>query len=156
MVTAGNSTETAPPPYSISNQEGVVVRENLPPDEVLPPTFIPADEGNAREASEEKRKAESGSVDSSAKPDNHYRVKVSVNLVPIDVFVHDRSGQPKAALRKEDFRVFEDGVEQSVQMFSRGQAPMAVALVIDRSGSVAPLMGRIKTAAYQALQQLKR
>jgi hypothetical protein len=44
-------------------------------------------------------------------------------------------------LRKEDFRILEDGVEQRIQFFSRDALPMAIALVIDRSGSVAPLMG---------------
>jgi Ca-activated chloride channel family protein len=156
LVTTGNSTATAPPRHSLSNRDAIVVAENRSPDAVLPPTFDSADGENAPEATEENRKSAGGSVDSSAKPDNIYTVKVDVNLVPIDVVVHDRSGQPKAALRKEDFRVFEDGVEQSIQMFSKDQAPLAVALVIDRSGSVAPLMGSIKSAAYQALQQLKR
>jgi Ca-activated chloride channel homolog len=158
-VAAGNSSETAPPPHSRSNRDGIFVAENRSPDAVLPPlppAFNSADGKNAPEATEGKRKTVCDSVDSSAKSDDIYTVKVDVNLVPIDVVVHDRSGQPKAALRKEDFRVFEDGVEQSIQIFSKGQSPMAVALVIDRSGSVAPLMGRIQTAAYQALQQLKR
>jgi Ca-activated chloride channel homolog len=118
------------------------------PDAVLPPAFNSTDRERIPEAHEESR-------DSSARTDNIYSIKVDVNLVPIDVVVRDRAGQPQAALKKEDFRVFEDGVEQPIQMFSRGQALMAVALVIDRSGSVAPLMGRLQTAAYQALQQLK-
>ena len=58
-------------------------------------------------------------------------------------------------LREEDFRVLEDGVERDIQFFSRDKLPLAVALVIDRSGSVAPLMNQVQTAAYQALQLLK-
>jgi Ca-activated chloride channel family protein len=155
-ATAGNRTDTAPPHSRLSNREGIVVTENGSPDAAVPPAFNSSGTENAPEATEQSPNAAGGFVDSSAMADNIYTVKVDVNLVPIDVVVHDRSGQPKAALRKEDFRVFEDGVEQSIQMFSRGQASLAVALVIDRSGSVAPLMGRIKTAAHQALQQLKR
>lgn len=82
-------------------------------------------------------------------------LKVDVNLVHVDAMVRDRSGKPMGSLRKEDFRIFEDGVEQQIQFFSRDQLPMAVALVIDRSGSVAPLMGQVQAAAYQALQLLK-
>ncbi len=152
----GNRTETAPPYPMLSSSDQIVVTDNGSPDAVLPPPFNPSDAENLAEAGKENRKTAGGSVYSSARADNIFTVKVDVNLVPIDVVVHDRSGQPKAALRKEDFRVFEDGVEQPIQMFSKDQAPLAVALVIDRSGSVTPLMGRIKTAAYQALQQLKR
>jgi VWFA-related protein len=82
-------------------------------------------------------------------------LKVDVNLVQVDAVVRDRSGKPMGNLRREDFRVLEDGVEREVQFFSRDKLPLAVALVIDRSGSVAPLMNQVQTAAYQALQLLK-
>lgn len=82
-------------------------------------------------------------------------LSVNVNLVQVDAIVRDRNGRPMTSLRKEDFRVFEDGAEQQVQLFSRDELPLAIALVIDRSGSVAPLMSTIQTAAYQALQLLK-
>jgi len=83
------------------------------------------------------------------------RLSVDVNLVQVDAVVRDRAGKPMNNLRQEDFRVFEDGVEQRIQFFSRDVLPLAVALVIDRSGSVAPLMGQVQTAAFQALQLLK-
>jgi Ca-activated chloride channel family protein len=152
----GNHTDTAPPPPALSNQSGTVVADNNSSDAVSPPAFNSSDVKNTPVATEGSRKTAVGFVPSATKADNVYTVKVDVNLVPIDVVVQDGSGQPKASLRKEDFRIFEDGVEQSIQMFSKDQAPLAVALVIDRSGSVARIMGRIKTAAYQALQQLKR
>jgi len=82
-------------------------------------------------------------------------LKVDVNLVQVDTIVRDRTGKPMSSLRQEDFRVFEDGAEQRIQFFSRDQQPLAVALVIDRSGSVAPLMSNVQTAAYQSLQLLK-
>ncbi len=156
LASAGGRTDTTPPPQSLSNPDGIVSAVNHSPDGVLPPAFNSVDGENTREATEQSWKTASGSVDSSAGLASIYTVKVDVNLVPIDVIVHDRSGQLKVALRKQDFRVFEDGVEQSIKVFSKDQAPLAVALVIDRSSSVAPLMGRIKTAAYQALRQLKR
>ncbi len=58
-------------------------------------------------------------------------------------------------LTRGDFRLFEDGVEQPVHSFSRDELPLAVALVVDRSGSVAPYMNEIRHAAYRALMQLK-
>jgi VWFA-related protein len=82
-------------------------------------------------------------------------LSVDVNLIQVDAMVRDRAGKPMSNLRQGDFRVFEDGVEQRIQFFSRDQLPLAVALVIDRSGSVAPLMPQVQSAAYQALQLLK-
>lgn len=78
-----------------------------------------------------------------------------MNLVQVDAVVRDRAGKPMNNLRQDDFRVFEDGVEQRIQFFSRDSLPLAVAIVIDRSGSVAPLMGQVQSAAFQALQLLK-
>jgi Ca-activated chloride channel family protein len=84
-----------------------------------------------------------------------YTIRVNVKLVQVDAVIHDRAGKPMTIVQKEDFRIFEDGVEQQVQAFSRDELPLAVALVVDRSGSVAPFMNRIQTAAFRALQQLK-
>jgi len=82
-------------------------------------------------------------------------LRVDVNLVQVDAVVRDRAGKPMNNLRKEDFVVLEDGSERPIQFFSRDQMPLAVALVIDRSGSVAPLMNDVQNAAYQALKLLK-
>ena len=82
-------------------------------------------------------------------------LSVDVNLVQVDAVVRDRAGKPMNNLRKEDFVVLEDGAERPIQFFSRDQLPLAVALVIDRSGSVAPLMNDVQNAAYQALKLLK-
>jgi len=82
-------------------------------------------------------------------------LRVDVNLVQVDAVVRDRAGRPMNNLRQEDFVVLEDGSERPIQFFSRDQLPLAVALVIDRSGSVAPLMNDVQNAAYQALKLLK-
>ena len=84
-----------------------------------------------------------------------YKLRVDVQLVMVDAIVRDRSGQPIDNLHREDFRLFEDGVEQKIQTFSRDELPLAVALVVDRSGSVAPHMNELRRAAYRALSQLK-
>jgi VWFA-related protein len=85
-----------------------------------------------------------------------FKLKVDVQLVMVDAVVRDRAGHPMDNLRREDFRVYENSVEQKIQSFSRDELPLAVALVVDRSGSVAPYMNELRHAAYQALSQLKR
>lgn len=86
---------------------------------------------------------------------NAYRMRVNVELVLVEAFVRDRRGTPLETLTRDDFRLFEDGVEQKISHFSRDELPLAVALVVDRSGSVAPYMPELRRAAYQALAQLK-
>ena len=85
-----------------------------------------------------------------------YKLKVDVRMVMVDAIVRDRGGRPLETLKQQDFRIFEDGTEQEIQSFSRDELPLAVALVIDRSGSVSPHMNAIRQAAYKALSQLKR
>ncbi|HEY2934112.1 MAG TPA: VWA domain-containing protein [Acidobacteriota bacterium] len=84
-----------------------------------------------------------------------FRVSMNVQLVLVDTVVRDPMRRPMENLAKEDFRIFEEGIEQQIQEFSRDLYPLAVALVIDRSGSVAPFMNEIREAAYRALMQLK-
>ena len=47
----------------------------------------------------------------------------------------DRDGKFIPNLRKEDFHIWENGVEQQVAYFASTEKPFTVALVIDTSGS---------------------
>ena len=62
-------------------------------------------------------------------------VRVDTTLVSIPVTVMDRNGKYIPNLRKENFRVWEDGVEQQVAYFGSTEKPFTVALMIDTSGS---------------------
>ncbi len=84
-----------------------------------------------------------------------FKFTVDVNLVMVEATVRDERGAIYIKLKREDFLVLEDGVEQEIRHFSRDELPLAVALVIDRSGSVAPVMDRLRRAAYETLSQLK-
>src|ERR671938_406155 len=55
------------------------------------------------------------------------RFATSTNAVVIDVVVHDGNGRPVAGLRKEDFQLFEDGVQQDIgDATASGMAPLDV------------------------------
>lgn len=63
-------------------------------------------------------------------------IKVEVNLVNVPFSVRDERGQWVTDLKAEDFDVYEDGVLQRVQFFSRaGDSPVSIAVVADVSGS---------------------
>lgn len=62
-------------------------------------------------------------------------VRVETNLVTIPVSVYDRNGLYIPGLRKENFVIFEDGVEQEIAYFGVSDKPITVVLVIDVSPS---------------------
>jgi Ca-activated chloride channel family protein len=84
------------------------------------------------------------------------KISVKVRMVQVDAVVRDRAGRMIDSLTAEDFRVYEDGVLQEIQSFSRDELPLAVALVVDRSGSVAPYIAELRRIATRALDQLKQ
>ena len=60
-----------------------------------------------------------------------------VSLVEAYATVVDRHGQAATGLRADDFQVLEDGEPQAITTFAAGEFPIAVAIAIDRSFSMA-------------------
>jgi len=81
--------------------------------------------------------------------------KTAVNLVLIDASVRDRNNRLISGLKREDFEVFEDGKPQPVRYASENELPLAVALVVDTSGSMRFTFSRLRDAAINALGALK-
>jgi Ca-activated chloride channel homolog len=79
--------------------------------------------------------------------DAPYTISVSVEMVALNVTVHDGKGNLVPTLAKEDFQVFEDGIPQPIEYFSREDMPVTVGLVIDNSGTMAPKRPEVVTAA---------
>ncbi|MFZ0818497.1 MAG: VWA domain-containing protein [Candidatus Acidiferrales bacterium] len=96
---------------------------------------------------------QNGNVRAQEQSDNV--VRVNVNLVLVDATVKTKSGQIMADLKKSDFDVREDGVSQKVEIFSRDELPLDVALVLDLSDSIGPFLGPLRDAANTALAALK-
>ena len=82
-------------------------------------------------------------------------LRANVNLVLVDATVKTKAGQIMGDLKKEDFELREDGVVQNVQIFSRDELPLNVALVLDLSDSIGPFLGPLRDAANTALAALK-
>jgi Ca-activated chloride channel family protein len=83
-------------------------------------------------------------------------IKVDTTLVTLPVSVTDRDGRYIPNLRKEDFRLWEDGVEQSVAFFNAVDKPFSVVLMIDTSGSTRSRLEEIQDAAITFVNQLRR
>ncbi len=74
-------------------------------------------------------------------------IRVDSALVLVPAQVTNVVGTPVTDLHKEDFRVFEDGVEQPITNFSRDDAPLSIGLLFDISGS---MRNKIKKATEAA------
>src|SRR5262249_13459129 len=57
-------------------------------------------------------------------------LKIDTNLVMVPVKVSDRSGRFIAGLKKEDFKLLEDNVEQEITYFSTEEQPFTVVLML--------------------------
>src|SRR6478672_4190168 len=82
-------------------------------------------------------------------------IKVNTTLVTIPVSVMDRDGRYVPNLRKEDFRLWEDGVEQQVAFFSSVDKPFSVVLMLDTSPSTQFRLEDIQDAAISFVNQLR-
>ena len=82
-------------------------------------------------------------------------VKVETNLVTIPVSVFDRNGLYIPNLAKENFKIFEDGVEQPIEFFATTENPFTVVLLLDTSPSTEYKIEEIQQAAIAFVDQLK-
>lgn len=82
-------------------------------------------------------------------------VRVNTSLVTVPVSVMDRSGRYIPDLRQQDFKIFEDNVEQQVAYFAAVEQPFTVALVLDTSESTRFRMEEIQDAAIAFVDQLR-
>ncbi len=82
-------------------------------------------------------------------------VRIDTNLVTVPVGVLDRDGRFISDLRREQFKVFENGVEQKIAYFEPTEKPFTVALLLDTSGSTFFHLWEIKEAAIAFAKQLR-
>jgi Ca-activated chloride channel homolog len=82
-------------------------------------------------------------------------VRVSTSLITVPTEVLDRNGRYIANLRKEDFQIYENGVEQKLSYFAAVEQPFTVALLLDVSGSTQSQLQAIRTAANTFIKGLR-
>jgi Ca-activated chloride channel family protein len=79
---------------------------------------------------------------------SHIRVRVEVVNVPVTAL--NKRGVPVIDLTKDDFQVFEDGVQQSIRYFNREtQMPLRIGLILDTSNSARRQLSFEKDAASE-------
>ena len=80
------------------------------------------------------------------------KIKVDVDLVVLHTSVLDDRGKFVDGLTHDNFRVYEDKVEQKISIFKREDIPVSMGLVIDNSGSMRDKRPRVNEAALTLVQ----
>ena len=73
-------------------------------------------------------------------------------MVLTSVRVTDFQDRPLPGLQKEDFRIFENDIEQEILTFSHEDAPVSIGLLFDMSNSMSNKVDKVRRAALQILE----
>ncbi|MCI0485914.1 MAG: VWA domain-containing protein [Blastocatellia bacterium] len=83
-------------------------------------------------------------------------LRLRADLVTVDVLATQRkTGRILSNLTKEDFLIYEDGVNQNISHFGRDELPVSVLLLVDRAGCVNAFNEQIRAATIEAMSRLK-
>jgi Ca-activated chloride channel homolog len=82
-------------------------------------------------------------------------IRVDTNLITVPVAVKDRDGRYISNLRKEDFRIFENGIEQELSYFQPTDQLFTVFLLLDVSDSMTYETRNMFNAANAFFERLR-
>ncbi len=82
-------------------------------------------------------------------------VKLRTTLVQVPVIVKDEGERYLTNLKKEDFKLYENGRLQEITFFGTTEIPFNVALLIDSSGSTTEQLSQIKASALAFVENLR-
>jgi Ca-activated chloride channel family protein len=82
-------------------------------------------------------------------------VRVESDLVVLNVTVTDKEGRYVHKVARPEFKVFEDGREQQLTLFSVEETPFAAAILLDTSGSMETRLTLARAAAIRFLEGLR-
>ncbi len=111
-----------------------------------PQSQSPADE-NSQQKTKRKDDVTKNTSGQILKPGK--ALKMDVDLALVNVTVTDPYNRLVTGLDKENFRVYEDNVEQEIVTFSSEDVPISIGVIFDFSGSMSNKVGKAREAALQ-------
>ena len=87
-------------------------------------------------------------------PRSEGTIAIETTEVLLPVTVRDESGQLVTDLTADQFRVFEDGIEQPISSFALRRVPVHVVMLIDTSSSVVAEIEDFKASAWRFMTRL--
>jgi len=85
-------------------------------------------------------------------PNEVFNLSTTTNLVNVDVMVVDKDGNPIPSLKRDNFKLYDDGVPQTVTNFGTEQAPMTTCMLIEFSNKWWPFLYLALEYSYNYLQ----
>ena len=82
-------------------------------------------------------------------------IRIETTFVRVPVVVFDREGHFTPQLKRENFKLFEDGNEQEITHFESYNEPITVLLLLDTSGSMIPHFNRLAGAVSMFVDGLR-
>lgn len=82
-------------------------------------------------------------------------IKVDSDLVVLNATITDASGTFVSGLRKDQFKVLEDGKEQKISVFETESTPFAAVILVDTSGSMEQRVSLARSATINFLNGLR-
>ncbi|RPI27492.1 MAG: VWA domain-containing protein [Acidobacteria bacterium] len=91
------------------------------------------------------------------KPQGRTGIRVAVNQIKVDVTVQNSKGDLIQGLKKENFKIYEDKVQQEIANFTSIEAPMTVVLVTEYSNAVNwQFLYDVLMASYTFVEQMRK
>jgi Ca-activated chloride channel family protein len=142
------SSPTAQIPIRAEIQPNLNVdRDPIPsPDPDVAPTVSSAPAANA------PANAPLAPGEATKRQDGMYVLHANVDEVLLDCTVIDQKGQVVTDLHQRDFRVWEDGVPQTVNAFLLQDLPVSMGILVDNSGSMRDKRTAVNAAAMELLR----
>src|SRR5437016_4273605 len=95
--------------------------------------IIPAGEMRALAQTKDKQPDKQQPQAPPEQPQGGFAISVTVPVVSVDVVITDNSGNFLTGLKKENFRITEDGAPQSISNFAPSDAPITIVLLLEFS-----------------------
>jgi VWFA-related protein len=151
IAPAGVAQDQSSQPPSSSQQNPN--KQDAPPDAGGPgsdvgPYAIPKKKDEPPPPAPEKPKKIEGMPD--------YSIKVDVPLVNLDVLVTTKEGQFVPGLHKENFKISEDGVQQTITNFNQATAPITAVLLVEFASTNYFFVRDAVIGSYTFAQTLKK
>lgn len=82
------------------------------------------------------------------------KLSVETTLVVVPVSVTDHANRFVVGLEKQNFKVFEDGVEQKIAQFSGEEVPLSIGILVDVSASIGSKISTSRDAVAEFLKTM--
>jgi VWFA-related protein len=146
-VTPGWAQGTSQPPPPAPNKQEAPPEAGGPQNDVGPYVIPKKKEEPPPPAPEKPKKIEN-------MPD--YSIRVEVPLVNLDVLVTTKDGQTIPGLKKENFKIFEDGNPQAISTFNQTEAPITAVLLVEFASTNYTFEVEALRASYTFASTLKK